>query len=853
MVSDKLKTENWRSVKTILTEPSKFIEEVNHTGKPCVSYAYKKYGCFENWQIALSKLTNMPVEHKVFNELIIMNREVKPYFDIEYYSEQFDYQQEEVILAVKSALVSIFKEKWDFLLLPKDICIAQCHRQTRNGFKNSFHVIISTNNPMVVFRNNNEASGLAHLLREKIIDKFDPSIIDTGVYKKVQNFRLLNHTKEGEDTPLSKVTLDRDDLDFLVTNINHNNKLVLKTEEQTDSLWKNMMKLKGFDNNINAEDKITIVTEMCKTIHPTCFFEKIDNHGFLQFNYSDRSEKCFTEHYHEKIGFFAFIKDKQVFIGCHSGRCVESVNEKDVKTIKIIGKIDEETEEKEIRPVTHEEEFEIDYPFITKCIFDKSFGIARLFKKLYMNPTRLKYTTERKIYFWDGKLWTEDESMFLDSLLVNTVVKILRRFLNSFFDEVEDICVIEPDHNDDIEKSRKTIVSTTQIIINKLLDGISLKQILNFVIPDITDKYFLKNKDVHPYFLACNNGLVDLRNGLLRDFLPSDNVTKCLEVKYNKDSDSSVFEKFVRDIVNNDEHMYDYLRWAIGYSLQGKPNRKIYFILWGERGYNGKSLLLNTISEILNGYCKNMDASVVLLSPKKTAGSHSSELLHLENVRMGILSDLKENDAINDGQIKQITGATDKISAREIFGKQKEFTPIFVPFISTNHKPSINSSDEGLFDRTMIIPFEISFVENPSSKWERKGDPDLYDKFKKNKEGILKWLIDCGMFYNQNIEFPIPEKIIKTKEEYKREMNVHKKFLEDTYIKSDDPEDIVTEISIFEEFKIYCQTNNYKDARKERSKVITELAKCLDFKKMNNKYEFVNIKRKEVEERNDFR
>ena len=83
-----------------------------------------------------------------------------------------------------------------------------------------------------------------------------------------------------------------------------------------------------------------------------------------------------------------------------------------------------------------------------------------------MNPVRLKYTTEKKIYYWDGELWIEDESMFLDSLLVQTVVKILRRYLNSFFDEVQDICVIEPDQNDDIEKSRKQIINSTHFICN---------------------------------------------------------------------------------------------------------------------------------------------------------------------------------------------------------------------------------------------------------------------------------------------------------------------------------------------------------------------------------------------------
>jgi len=844
MSSIKIKNENLRYIKNILEEPSKFLDKNNYKGKPCISYAYKKYGFLENWQLALSKLNDVPENEKHFNELVIRdNSEVKPYFDIEYYIEQFDYSPEEVLIYIKNSLIEIFKKTWDVVLLQRDILVAQCHRLTPNGHKKSFHVIISTTSPMCVFKSNNEANWLANKLREFISDKFDPSIVDAGVYKKVQNFRLVGHMKEGEDEPLKKMNEERNDLDYLITNIDNNNKKILSTEEQSDSLWKNLMKLKGFHKKTYTDYNIETITSFVKNAHPSCYFEKIDNHGFLQFNYSDRTEKCFTGEYHEKIGFFAFIKDSQILIGCHSGKCVESINERDVKKTKIIGRIVEKECVKEINPVNKDEEFEMDYPFVTKCVFDKSLGMARLFKRLYTEPVRLKYTTEQKLYYWDGELWTEDESMFLNSLLAEVLVKMLRKYVNSLFEEVQDICVIDPDYEGE-DNDLKKIAEVTRFIINRLLEGANLKAILNFVIPDITDKRFLKDKDIHPYFIACKNGLVDLRTNKIRNFLPEDNITRRLEVSYNPEADCSDFEKFVRDITNNSEDMYNYLRWAIGYALQGKPNRKIYFILWGERGYNGKSLLLNTISEILSDYCKSMDSSVVLISPKKTAGSHSTELMQLENVRLGILSDLNKDAVINDGQIKQITGATDKISAREIHGKQREFTPTFVPFISTNHRPIINSSDEGLFDRTMIIPFEISFVENPQTKWEKKSDPDLYDKFKKNKEGILKWLIDCAIFYNNNLEHPVPEKITITKNEYKRDMNIHKRFIEEMFVLTDNEEDVISDKEVFGDFKIYCEVNQYSDGRKDKARVLHELQKCLEYTKTKSKIEFVKIKRR---------
>jgi len=183
----------------------------------------------------------------------------------------------------------------------------------------------------------------------------------------------------------------------------------------------------------------------------------------------------------------------------------------------------------------------------------------------------------------------------------------------------------------------------------------------------------------------------------------------------------------------------------------------MFIVLFGPHGFNGKSLLMNTISDILEYYAASMDKSVVLESPKKTAGSHSTEICQLENCRLGILSDTNEDASIDDGQMKQLTGITDKLSVREIFGKQKEFVPVFVPFISTNHPIKINLTDKAMYERLVLIPFVLSFVDCPTKDYERKNDSTLADKFKRNKEGILKWLIEASIYYNDNQNKPIPK------------------------------------------------------------------------------------------------
>jgi putative DNA primase/helicase len=271
-----------------------------------------------------------------------------------------------------------------------------------------------------------------------------------------------------------------------------------------------------------------------------------------------------------------------------------------------------------------------------------------------------------------------------------------------------------------------------------------------------------------------------------------------------------------------DESLYEYLRWSIGYSLQGNPVKKMFFIFYGEKGYNGKSLFLNTIKNVLGYYAVAMDKSVVVNTPQKTGGSHSTELCQLENSRLGILSETKEDEVINDAQIKTLTGITDKMSIREIYGKQREFDPLFVPFISSNHKLKINLKDNAMYERLILFPFRLSFMENPNPKnnWEKKGDPLLAEKFDKNKEGILKWLIECSLLYHANTNLQIPTAINEAKLEYKRDMDDYADFICRYLDKTDVDKDFVMMTDLIREYKLFCSENRIPFDRRKSEKML---------------------------------
>lgn len=866
--------ENFTILKKTLLTPAKF-NSTNYTDKACYSYGLKEYGSLDTWSIFLLIANNLPKINREFYELITENKLVKPYLDIEWLRSEFpDLDPEDVKYNVKKLIIKIFETEFDYSLKNIDILFASCHRPKNDDFKYSYHVVISTT-PPICFTNTKSAIFLANELR-KIVKKqnesynsqnkqihetetnvlnvkqietnFPEKIIDNGVYGITQRMRMVGQCKNGEfDFPFIPENPGIDIINYIITyikdsSIDSEKPIILNVPEQKDNSFSNLKNFK----NINWADNIDLldeITEKVKIYHPSVILKTIDCRGFIQFNYTDRSEPCFTDknrlRTHDKIGFFAHIKDNQIWVGCHSANCVVAcdtgVKGNDKKIIECVGTVGIK-KKLTFEKVDYSNTFEISHDNIKRYINDSSIGISNLFQEMYLEPKRIKWIDDVKngiSFFWNGKLWEQDNYLYLDRLLVITVVQVLRNFQNEY------------KQNEDAQSEQSEEMCTlASSIIKKLNDGNMVNNVLKFVKPLIRDTDFSKIKDIHPHFLSCKNGMVNLYTGELRQAIPDDNITKCIDIVYDEAADYTDFDLFVRQITSDqngkNDDIYDYLKWFIGYALQGNPNRKMFIILYGEYGFNGKSMLLNTISDVLEYYAVTMDKSVVLEGQKKNAGSHSTELCHLEFSRLGILGDTKEESVIDDGQMKQLTGITDKLSVREIFGKQKELTPTFVPFLNSNHLIKMNLSDKAMYERLIIIPFKLSFVDEPKLPYERKNDNSLADKFKRNKEGTLKWLIDASIYYNENPDKFMPSCLKDAKEIYNKQVNNYLDFLDKYFIINEQTENSsISRTDFLRLFKTYMMDNNIKLTAKTNEK---EFDKLLNIKTVKGKKFYVGLR-----------
>ncbi len=832
------KKDNLKRLKKVLHKPKDFKENIDYHNKACFSYNYILYGCWETWEDLIEMFNNLPPDENLFNELILTNSLVKPYLDIEWYDTECNMKAEDILNILLKGIKDVFEKEFDIEIIDEEIKISECNRITSKGYKYSYHIVINTTGPTFVFENNRDASIFAKLLRKYCKDI--EYVIDVGVYKKTQNIRLVGQCKQFEQKPFrilncneNELESNRLELDYIITHINPDYEII-KVNEQDDTLFSNIKQCDKISLETSSEKIEHIINVVKDVVYPSAELETIDEYGFLQFNYNhDEVSECFinNNNCHEQIGFFVYIYNGNIYMGCHSQNCNNEENGK--KVIKIIGTLINENNNvnnNDFEKVSKNNDFSyIDHNFIKKCISERVLGLTKLFEKMFLEPKRIKSIAEDKntdIYFWNGKIWQKDKISYIKRLLQESLVVVLKDFCNIYNKRDETTDIFTPE----IE----AILKSTYIHINKILDGQITNKIMENLMPSLYDHDFKNTINKHPYRLSCKNGIVDLKTGILRPAVPDDNITETLDLEYDEDVDYTDFDTFIVDITSTpdgpDKIIYNYLKWVLGYTIQGVPKEKKFFIFYGVHGYNGKSILVNIIKETLGRlYTGEMEDSVFKKGPKRTAGSHSADLIYLKNKRIGIKADLAEDTVIDDQLMKTFTSVSDSISARGLFKDQEEFKSEFVPIMCSNHPPGMNLSDHSFYERFIIISFLLSFVvdPNPKKKWQRKADKSLYEKLQKNKKGILKWLIHASLFYHNNPDIKIPERVLKEKELFRQMMDIQQDFIEKIFdITPVEDKSFVSVRDFLDAYKVYCAENKEKFVSRVAEEKFNKILKC---------------------------
>lgn len=361
----------------------------------------------------------------------------------------------------------------------------------------------------------------------------------------------------------------------------------------------------------------------------------------------------------------------------------------------------------------------------------------------------VKYSyIDNKFYVYDGSKWQKDDKGQVRQLIDATIEDMKN----------ETITAIEGIEPEELEKAWQKHIKNSRNNAKKK----ALQDELKHRVPVMPNEF-----DSDDMLLNVDNGYLDLSSGALHPHDITKLFARQANYEYTDTMDAPTWQNFLSDVFDNDQELIKYIQKAVGYSITGSTKEQVMFILFG-KGRNGKSLFVETISEIIGTYARNIRADSLMV---KQSGGVNNDIAALNGARFVTSSEPNEGFRFDEGLIKQLTGG-DKITARFLYGEDFEFHPRFKIWVSTNHKPIIRGTDDGIWRRMMLIPFTVQIPEH-------KVDKELKHKLLREAPAILDWILEGALLW-QREGLKMPDVVERASREYRQEMDVIEQFLDET-------------------------------------------------------------------------
>ncbi len=223
----------------------------------------------------------------------------------------------------------------------------------------------------------------------------------------------------------------------------------------------------------------------------------------------------------------------------------------------------------------------------------------------------------------------------------------------------------------------------------------------------------VSNWDRNHELLGVKNGVVNLRTGELVEGRPEMGITKRTPAAYERGMRAVQWEQFLDFATGGDKELQSWLQLAAGYTLTGRNDLDVFFIVFGRPG-SGKSTFLEALSHVL-GEQYSIHLPVAALIDDGRGGSQDEYYrAQLPGMRMAVFSEWPTGKRTKEDAIKQLTGDL-TMTGRHPGGQPFTFQSQTKLWLGTNVLPAIN--DSAMWRRIRAIPFPfVPEVPNPDLK-----------------------------------------------------------------------------------------------------------------------------------------
>lgn len=400
---------------------------------------------------------------------------------------------------------------------------------------------------------------------------------------------------------------------------------------------------------------------------------------------------------------------------------------------------------------------------------------ARRFINMF--SSNIRYNLDNKCWMiWNGKYWQNDYSNDIRNL-----VCLLSEDMRTQAFKISD------------EDKRRECLKAADRILNKGGKDALLAEAQSLPgIPTVNDDY-----DKDEWLLNCQNGVVNLKTCELFPHDKTQMLSQCTKVEVDLEHEPQQFIKFINEIFEGKQDLIDYVHKWLGYACSGSAKEQKMCMFLGD-GRNGKSLLLELVGDILGDY--SITSRPTLLTEQFNGNSSLGQIARLKGKRFVYCEELKMGDRIDESILKSLTSGIGNIIGKFLYANEFEFLFKGKISMSTNHLPLIRGTDNGIWRRIIVVPFNKTFDDTTDNK-------NLKEELLNESSQILGWLVKgCKKYIDEGLT--MTQEVLDATSAYKKDSDLVQQWIDECCECS--PDYYEKAGVLFENFKSWCFKGEFK-------------------------------------------
>lgn len=273
---------------------------------------------------------------------------------------------------------------------------------------------------------------------------------------------------------------------------------------------------------------------------------------------------------------------------------------------------------------------------------------------------------------------------------------------------------------------------------------------------------------------------------------PSPYFFTLVQVPYDYDDKAECpkWIEFLMQVMDDDiERCTLLMEWA-GYLLTNNVKHHKFLLATGEGG-NGKGVLFDVL-EMMVGRENCSHVPLARFGDRFALATTIGKLANMSSESESAI------DGFGETVLKSFT-AGDSMSFERKFSDPVESVPTAKVMLATNSLPKFKDKTQGIWRRMLFVPFDRTFEEVDQNK-------NLAKELSTELSGIFNWALRGQGYLETNGQFTAPVRCTNAIEDYKREINPARAFLQDNFgldlgVKGTPSQEVYTA------YKIYCEDN----------------------------------------------